>query len=324
MGSSGSFEDSNSLHALHPFNSAQTDRGRIYCHSCRTFFQNFNELVNYNPENVEDISSSLCANCNSSFLEDLGTEFEGLREPFAPPRSMRTFLFTINNPSSTGSVLTAEQNFRFHNSITILNLLEMRMRQELESLQQNLEEQQSILNEKNSAICCIKLNDKKDITTDDLQSQPLCPICSEDFILGECQTQLPCDHLYHKNCIASWMKVQQKCPICRYEICKNLPVVTDFENHSIADLREKVQSLDMNTDIEGKSKYDLALHIENYFAETKSVDNTNQISSLENSSTLPSNIAEGSSEDIADVENEIERPTSSSQLRALPNSEDLD
>ena len=42
-----------------------------------------------------------------------------------------------------------------------------------------------------------------------------CPICQENFVVHEVVKKLPCDHLFHKDCISSWLKVNGTCPICR-------------------------------------------------------------------------------------------------------------
>lgn len=45
--------------------------------------------------------------------------------------------------------------------------------------------------------------------------QQECPICFE--LQTEC-TQLPCQHIFHKNCITRWLLLQKSCPVCRKNI----------------------------------------------------------------------------------------------------------
>ena len=47
-----------------------------------------------------------------------------------------------------------------------------------------------------------------------------CVICLEDFKSGEKATLLPCVHLFHKNCIKSWLKSKNNCPICKFELTR--------------------------------------------------------------------------------------------------------
>ena len=47
-----------------------------------------------------------------------------------------------------------------------------------------------------------------------------CVICLEDFKNGENVINLPCIHLFHKNCIKNWLKNQNSCPICKFKLTK--------------------------------------------------------------------------------------------------------
>lgn len=41
----------------------------------------------------------------------------------------------------------------------------------------------------------------------DIQDHGECPICQEDYQENEIVTALPCKHLFHPDCIESWLKV---------------------------------------------------------------------------------------------------------------------
>ena len=45
-----------------------------------------------------------------------------------------------------------------------------------------------------------------------------CPICLEDYNIGEILNELICNHFYHKKCINNWIKSNNNCPICRSSI----------------------------------------------------------------------------------------------------------
>ncbi len=45
-----------------------------------------------------------------------------------------------------------------------------------------------------------------------------CVICMEDFKNGDVTTNLPCLHMFHTNCIQSWLKKQNTCPICKFKL----------------------------------------------------------------------------------------------------------
>jgi hypothetical protein len=42
-----------------------------------------------------------------------------------------------------------------------------------------------------------------------------CTCCGDDFGLGEEVCQLYCGHIYHRNCITTWLRYGDTCPICR-------------------------------------------------------------------------------------------------------------
>ncbi|KAF5734699.1 putative protein binding protein [Tripterygium wilfordii] len=50
------------------------------------------------------------------------------------------------------------------------------------------------------------------------ESVKQCAICLEDMVGGSRATRMPCLHLYHGVCIASWLEKSKLCPLCRSEI----------------------------------------------------------------------------------------------------------
>ncbi|XP_059172918.1 E3 ubiquitin-protein ligase RNF126-like isoform X2 [Physella acuta] len=45
-----------------------------------------------------------------------------------------------------------------------------------------------------------------------------CSICMDDFELGIEVRKLPCDHLYHSDCIIKWLEMHGTCPVCRKDL----------------------------------------------------------------------------------------------------------
>ena len=59
------------------------------------------------------------------------------------------------------------------------------------------------------------LNERKEGEND------TCIICLGEFNIGDSVTTLPCVHIFHTECIKTWLKSKNSCPVCQYEITLN-------------------------------------------------------------------------------------------------------
>ncbi|EPY87283.1 RING finger protein 126 [Camelus ferus] len=50
------------------------------------------------------------------------------------------------------------------------------------------------------------------VTEEHVGSGLECPVCKDDFGLGERVRQLPCNHLFHDGCIVPWLEQPGRCP----------------------------------------------------------------------------------------------------------------
>lgn len=51
-----------------------------------------------------------------------------------------------------------------------------------------------------------------------LDGDNTCIICREEMTLESAPKKLPCNHIFHPNCLRSWFQRQQTCPTCRTDV----------------------------------------------------------------------------------------------------------
>ena len=59
------------------------------------------------------------------------------------------------------------------------------------------------------------LNNNKKISDN---NSNICSICIDNINKGEEYSELSCNHIYHTNCILSWLEKHATCPTCRKNI----------------------------------------------------------------------------------------------------------
>ncbi|CAD8132717.1 unnamed protein product [Paramecium octaurelia] len=50
------------------------------------------------------------------------------------------------------------------------------------------------------------------------KSSKNCSICIKDFAKGEIIMKLPCNHIFHEDCIVPWFQKASKCPNCKFDV----------------------------------------------------------------------------------------------------------
>ncbi|XAO25661.1 hypothetical protein I312_104489 [Cryptococcus bacillisporus CA1280] len=45
-----------------------------------------------------------------------------------------------------------------------------------------------------------------------------CPVCKDDFEIGNEVMLIPCGHIYHPDCLIPWLRQSGTCPVCRFSL----------------------------------------------------------------------------------------------------------
>ena len=192
---------------------------RFFCHSCQR---------NMSYSGQEDTANLLCPYCTSSFIEEM------------PPAT--TELARVTQRRQDLQDLSSDQSRRLASAAIMLRLLEAQLHGEVQSLHDTLERRRAAETDE-YATCMSPVMKKKlrkeVMDVDTVCSQPSCPICSEDFTVGEQQLCMPCAHFYHEACVVPWLDAKKTCPICRYELTSDIPSVVELEKFSEKDLQER-------------------------------------------------------------------------------------
>eukprot|EP00933_Yihiella_yeosuensis_P076960 TRINITY_DN86991_c0_g1_i1.p1 TRINITY_DN86991_c0_g1~~TRINITY_DN86991_c0_g1_i1.p1 ORF type:complete len:279 (-),score=71.67 TRINITY_DN86991_c0_g1_i1:102-863(-) len=65
--------------------------------------------------------------------------------------------------------------------------------------------------------------------------EDVCVVCQEALIVGSKAKSMPCNHLFHDECLESWVQKNNSCPTCRYD---ELP----SEKRHFDDVQRQVQA----------------------------------------------------------------------------------
>lgn len=168
-----------------------------WCHLC-------SEVVG-----VDDTNS--CLMCGQGFVEEREVQQMFPVEINDSPPPGVIFEHMVQLPADPPESGTAIRVDPMQLAGLIQHILERHM---LNVLQQSLNEHESI-----------KVGASKEFIDQlvqhmltDGQLTEKCPICIDDFKKELRGTPLPCGHIYHDDCIKSWLKVDHVCPVCRAKL----------------------------------------------------------------------------------------------------------
>ena len=229
----------------------QPTRGqnRYFCHICRLAF-NTSEvswphrviisiavIPNRYSVIVQTSASVPCPRCGDTFVESV--------EEVSYSGGGRT-AFRVFHGGGRSDLeqmeLSEEQRRRLFNAAALLQLLEAHLREELMALERAVRESES--NKTPHELTSLEKHTYLRSATIDKEAmcaQPSCPICGEDFFVGETALQIQCSHLFHEKCVVPWLELKHNCPICRLDVSEKLPQPAELEELTVAEIKQRIQ-----------------------------------------------------------------------------------
>ncbi|CAI8617355.1 unnamed protein product [Vicia faba] len=78
-------------------------------------------------------------------------------------------------------------------------------------------------------------NDLKEGVKEKKEDGMRCAICLEDFEAKEEVMLTPCNHMFHEDCIVTWLTSKGQCPVCRFVVFKEVKEnSSSFDRNDIA------------------------------------------------------------------------------------------
>ncbi|KAK4509099.1 Transketolase [Mucor velutinosus] len=75
---------------------------------------------------------------------------------------------------------------------------------------------------------------KRPLTDKEKSQEADCAVCKDQFESQEQVIELPCEHIFHDECIKPWLKLNSTCPVCRHSVLPDQQE-QDSTNNSNAD-----------------------------------------------------------------------------------------
>ena len=192
-----------------------------------------NNLINENNNNIAETTSN---NTNENH-SGISSALDALRSMFSQSQNRthtrfkrNRILFNILNTIKNS--ITNEQNENQHqhqhhrprhhrSNINNVNAEEEELRNEDELREDPFYQEHPELIKKDKNIDAILEDLPVSVITEETKkdsNNPNCVVCLNNFNPGDEVISLPCFHMFHKDCLISWLKKKLSCPVCKLNI----------------------------------------------------------------------------------------------------------
>lgn len=87
-----------------------------------------------------------------------------------------------------------------------------------------------------------------------------CTICLEKLTAGDSALRIPCGHLFHEDCVRTWLQSNNQCPMCRYELPSEDASLEQGRRERMADRKPRITLKTLSSRCVRELKY-LARHL---------------------------------------------------------------
>ncbi|XP_073999375.1 E3 ubiquitin-protein ligase goliath-like isoform X2 [Rhodnius prolixus] len=124
-----------------------------------------------------------------------------------------------------------------------------------------------------------------------------CPVCIEHYKVNDTIRDLPCSHVFHKNCIDPWLLEHRTCPLCKKDVLRLCGFVFTGSQESIlpVDMEEGLEDQD-NTDTGMTTSAELNYSMQNTVIDLEQFSSEPISSAYSYNLVNPNAVANGSEE----------------------------
>ena len=166
----------------------------------------FNEFLNTIRNQQEVIAQAIQRAEIGGLHEIINLLFEAQRAVTFVNNGLDQLQMVLNDPHQRLNMTEQEMNEPHHR----LNMNDQEMNEPHHRLNMIEQENKTGLSEAQ-----LQSLPTTDISIQQVQDGTKCNVCLMDYSEGETVCQLSCGHLYHSNCIATWLTAKTTCPTCR-------------------------------------------------------------------------------------------------------------